>query len=96
MATKTALICGVGGQDGAYLAAHLLGLGYEVVGTSRDAQANRFDGLVQLGVRDRVRVESMSLVGFRSTTQVRSRVRPEEVYKLAGQPSVGLSFAQPV
>jgi GDPmannose 4,6-dehydratase len=96
VATKTALICGVGGQDGAYLAAHLIGLGYEVVGTSRDAQSNRFDGLARLGIRDRVRVESMSLVDFRSTMQVLSRVRPDEVYNLAGQTSVGLSFDQPV
>jgi len=39
---RTALICGVGGQDGAYLAAHLIDLGYTVVGTSRDAQASSF------------------------------------------------------
>ncbi len=96
MAGRTALICGVSGQDGAYLAAHLLGLGYEVVGTSRDAQASRFDGLVRLGVRERVRVASMTLVDFRSTMQVLSRVQPDEIYNLAGQTSVGLSFDQPV
>ena len=54
---KTAVICGIGGQDGPYLAAHLLGLGYRVVGTSRDAHANRFEGLERLGIRDRVSVE---------------------------------------
>jgi GDPmannose 4,6-dehydratase len=96
VAGRTALICGVSGQDGAYLAAHLLGLGYEVVGTSRDAQASRFDGLVRLGVRERVRVASMTLVDFRSTMQVLSRVQPDEIYNLAGQTSVGLSFDQPV
>ena len=56
---KTALICGISGQDGPYLAAHLLNLGYRVVGTSRDAHANRFEGLERLGIRDRVSVESM-------------------------------------
>jgi GDPmannose 4,6-dehydratase len=96
MAGRTALICGVSGQDGAYLAAHLLDRGYEVVGTSRDAQASRFEGLVRLGIRDRVRVASMTLVDFRSTMQVLSRVRPDEIYNLAGQTSVGLSFDQPV
>ena len=93
---KTALICGIGGQDGSYLAAHLLALGYTVVGTSRDAHAGRFDGLVRLGVRDRVAVESMTLVDFRSTLQVLARTQPDEVYNLAGQTSVGLSFNQPV
>ena len=56
---KTALICGIGGKDGPYLAAHMLNLGYRVVGTSRDAHANRFEGLERLGIRDRVSVESM-------------------------------------
>jgi GDPmannose 4,6-dehydratase len=95
-ARKTALICGIGGQDGAYLAAHLLDLGYRVVGTSRDVHANRFDGLERLGLRDRVTVESMSLVDFRSTIQIVSRHEPDEIYNLAGQSSVGLSFELPV
>ena len=96
VSARKALICGMGGQDGSYLAAHLLDLGYTVVGTSRDAQASRFEGLVRLGIRDRVQVESMSLVDFRSTMQVLSRTQPDEVYNLAGQTSVGLSFNQPV
>jgi GDPmannose 4,6-dehydratase len=95
-AGRTALVCGIGGQDGAYLAAHLLALGYEVVGTSRDAQAGRFAGLEALGVRDRVAVVSMSLVDFRSTLQTLKRAQPDEIYNLAGQTSVGLSFDQPV
>lgn len=93
---RTALICGIGGQDGAYLAKHLLDLGYTVVGTSRDAQAGRFTGLERLGVRDRVTLMSMSLVDFRSTFQVLKRSHPDEIYNLAGQSSVGLSFDQPV
>lgn len=93
---KQALICGISGQDGAYLAAHLLDRGYAVVGTSRDAQASRFTGLERLGIRDRVKLDSMSLVDFRSTMQVIARHQPDEVYNLAGQTSVGLSFDQPV
>ncbi|MEI6255873.1 MAG: GDP-mannose 4,6-dehydratase [Planctomycetota bacterium] len=93
---RKALICGIGGQDGSYLAAHLLDLGYTVVGTSRDAQTSRFDGLKQLGIRDRVSLESMALVDFRSTMQVLSKTQPDEIYNLAGQTSVGLSFNQPV
>jgi GDPmannose 4,6-dehydratase len=95
-AGRTAVICGIGGQDGAYLAAHLLALGYSVVGTSRDAQGGRFAGLEALGIRDRVGLVSMSLVDFRSTLQVLARAAPDEVYNLAGQTSVGLSFDQPV
>ena len=44
---KTALVCGVSGQDGAYLARFLLSQGYRVVGTSRDAQMSRFANLLQ-------------------------------------------------
>ncbi len=93
---KTALICGIGGQDGAYLAAHLLDLGYAVFGTSRDARANQFEGLSRLVIRERVGVESMSLVDFRSTMQVLSCTQPDEIYNLAGQTSVVISFEQPV
>jgi len=95
-AGRTAVICGIGGQDGAYLAAHLLGLGYRVVGTSRDAQAGRFEGLSALGIRDRVSLVSMSPVDFRSTLMALKRAEPDEIYNLAGQTSVGLSFDQPV
>ncbi len=95
-AGRTALICGIGGQDGAYLATHLLSQGYDVVGTSRDAQGSRFDGLTSLGIRDRVKVVSMSPVDFRSTLQAVTRSAPDEIYNLAGQSSVGLSFDQPV
>ena len=93
---KTALITGIGGQDGAYLAAHLLSQGYRVVGTSRDAESGRFEGLCILGIRDRVSVVSMSPVDFRSTLQAVAAAQPEEIYNLAGQSSVRMSFDQPV
>ena len=93
---STALICGVSGQDGAYLAALLLEKGYRVFGTSRDAQMSTFSNLERLGVRDKVGLESMSLTDFRSVLQVLTKVQPDEIYNLAGQSSVGLSFQQPV
>jgi GDPmannose 4,6-dehydratase len=93
---KRALICGISGQDGAYLAHMLLSKGYEVVGTSRDAELSRFDNLVRLGIRDRVYLRSMTLSDFRGVLQVLSEVEPAEVYNLAGQSSVSLSFQQPV
>ena len=91
-----ALLCGISGQDGAYLARLLLEKGYEVIGSSRDAQISSFGNLVQLGIRDKVHVESMALNDFRSVLQVVSRVQPDEIYNLAGQSSVALSFEQPV
>jgi len=93
---KTALIFGISGQDGSYLSKLLLTKGYRVVGSSRDAQISRFSNLIRLNIRDRVEVESASLNDFRSVLQVLKKVRPDEVYNLAGQSSVGLSFEQPV
>ncbi|MEQ9548505.1 MAG: GDP-mannose 4,6-dehydratase [Coleofasciculus sp. G3-WIS-01] len=93
---KKALICGVSGQDGAYLAKLLLNEGYSVCGTSRDAQMSSFKNLVRLGIRDQVKLESAALTDFRSVLQVLMKNKPDEVYNLAGQSSVGLSFEQPV
>lgn len=93
---KTALICGAGGQDGAYLAQLLLARGYLVVGTSRDAQSGRHQNLASLGIDGKVHIESMALNDFRSVLQVLAKIRPHEIYNLAGQSSVGLSFDQPV
>lgn len=93
---KTALICGIGGQDGAYLAQLLLSKGYNVCGTSRDAQVSSFRNLVRLGLNDQVKTFSMSLNDFRSVLQVIHKVEPDEIYNLAGQTSVGLSFELPV
>ncbi|HEY2901615.1 MAG TPA: GDP-mannose 4,6-dehydratase [Polyangia bacterium] len=90
-----ALICGASGQDGAYLSKLLLERGYRVVGTSRDAAINPFTNLVKLGIRDRVQVTSSSLTDFRSLIRVLLEVQPNEIYNLAGQTSVGLSFEQP-
>jgi GDPmannose 4,6-dehydratase len=93
---KTALICGISGQDGAYLAQLLLNQSYTVCGTSRDAQMSSFRNLDRLGIRDRVKLVSMAPSDFRSVIQVLNQLQPDEVYHLAGQSSVGLSFEQPV
>ncbi len=94
--SKTALILGVSGQDGAYLAKLLLGKGYRVAGSSRDAQMSSFANLARLGIRDQVQTESVSSTDFRSVLQVLKKVEPDEIYNLAGQSSVGLSFSQPM
>ncbi|HEY6010141.1 MAG TPA: GDP-mannose 4,6-dehydratase, partial [Nitrospirota bacterium] len=92
---KKALICGISGQDGVYLAQLLVGKGYAVFGTSR-MQNLRFDNLTRLGLRDRVQIESMDLRDLRSVSEVLLKILPDEVYHLAGQSSVGLSFESPV
>lgn len=93
---QTALISGVSGQDGAYLAKLLLVKGYKVYGTARDAQIATFYNLERLGIRQDVTLLSMALNDFRSVLQTLAKVQPDEVYNLAGQSSVGLSFEQPV
>ncbi len=93
---KKAFICGISGQDGAYLAQLLVRRGYQVTGSSRDAQISPFANLHRLNLRQEVEVESVALTDFRSVLQALIKVAPDEVYNLAGQSSVGLSFQQPV
>jgi len=95
MSQKVALICGVSGQDGSYLAALLLSKGYSVFGTSRDVQGSGFSNLHQLGIRERVQYISMVPEDFRSVLVALRKCKPDEIYYLAGQSSVGLSFEQP-
>ncbi len=95
MNTKTALICGISGQDGSYLTKFLLDKGYSVWGTSRDAQGSSFTNLTKLGVKDKVTLLSMVPEDFRSVLVALRKSKPDEVYYLAGQSSVGLSFEQP-
>jgi GDPmannose 4,6-dehydratase len=93
---KRALIFGISGQDGAYLARLLLSKGYDVHGTSRGADLQSFARLDALGVRERITAHSVSLRDFRELLQIVTALRPDEIYNLAGQSSVGLSFSQPI
>jgi GDPmannose 4,6-dehydratase len=93
---KKALILGVSGQDGAYIAKLLLEKGYEVFGGSRDAQVSTFNNLNILKIEKDVNLLSVNVNDFRSTLQSINKVKPDEIYNLAGQSSVGLSFEQPV
>jgi len=90
-----ALICGVSGQDGAYLSRLLLEKGYEVTGTSRDATATAFTNLVRLGIREHVKTISMATSDLGSVLKSIKDTSPDEIYYFAGQSSVGLSFEQP-
>jgi len=93
---RVALIVGATGQVGAYLARLLLDKGYAVHGTSRDAALARLEGLTALDIAGQVRLHSLSPHDFQSVTQVIEATAPDEIYNLAGQSSVALSFSQPV
>lgn len=93
--TKNALICGISGQDGAYLAKFLINRGYQVWGTSRDKDASKFDKLISLGILDNINLLSMAPDEFQSVVSAIQRSMPDEIYYLAGQSSVGLSFELP-
>lgn len=93
-----ALITGVTGQDGSYLAKFLLGHGYEVVGvTRRSASGDVVLGRLQtLGILDRVRLVEGNMIDLASLIQIVTEVRPDEVYNLAAQSFVATSWRQPV
>ena len=91
-----ALICGISGQDGAYLAQALLREGYEVWGSSRDAELNSFSNLRRLEIYSLVHLVSLNTADIGSILGLLKRLRPDFVFSLSGQSSVGLSFEQPV
>ena len=95
MSRKTALICGVCGQDGAYLAHNLLQKGYRVVGTTRVLPAAPPANLVRLGIADRVALHATTLHSQDATRELLATVTPDEIYHLSGQSSVGASFERP-
>jgi GDPmannose 4,6-dehydratase len=92
---KRALICGVSGQDGSYLAKFLLEKGYHVFGASRDAQASLFTNLIKLGIKDQINLISINITDFANTLECITKIKPDEIYNLSGQSSVRLSFDQP-
>ena len=94
--SKIALIFGISGQDGAFLSDLLIKKGYQVHGTSRDAEINNFLSLTKLGIKESIKFHSVSITDFRSVLQVIEKVSPNEIYNLSGQSSVGLSFEQPL
>ena len=94
---KKAIITGVGGQDGAYLARYLIDLGYEVYGGYRRAVSPNFWRLNELGLLNE---PNFHLVEFELTDpfnilSVVNKIRPEEIYNLAAQSFVGVSFKEP-
>lgn len=90
-----ALVIGISGQDGALIAKFLIGKGYEVWGTSRDAEAANFKNLFALEIFNKVKLVSMVPRELNSFISVLSDCKPDEIYFLAAQSSVALSFEQP-
>lgn len=93
---RKALITGVTGQDGSYLAQLLLDKGYEVFGTYRRASAPNGWRLNELNIYDRVRLICMELSDSASIQKVIEETEPDEVYNLAAQSFVPASFDQPL
>src|SRR3954463_6541677 len=94
MAKKTALITGITGQDGSYLAELLLDRGYRVCGMVRRASAENYQRIEHL--RGQVELYHGDLLDQSSLVEVLTRARPDEVYNLAAQSFVAASWSQPV
>ncbi|MBN2474249.1 MAG: GDP-mannose 4,6-dehydratase [Pirellulales bacterium] len=92
--TRKALITGITGQDGAFLAEFLLGKGYEVHGMVRRASTESFERIASL--RDRLILHQADLLDQLSIITLISQVRPHEVYNLAAQSFVPTSWLQPL
>jgi len=92
---KTALICGVGGQDGSYLAKLLLEKGYRVVGTSRNPGVALAGNLTKLGIAKHLECIAMESADENSVQAAVNNTNPDEIYYLAGESSVAKSFAEP-
>lgn len=93
---KTALITGITGQDGAYLAQFLLKKGYKVYGTYRRLSTPNFWRLHALNIINKVNLVSFDLLDQSSMINVLKQTNPDEVYNLAAQSFVGASFEQPI
>jgi GDPmannose 4,6-dehydratase len=90
----TALITGITGQDGSYLAEHLLGKGYRVFGVVRRTSHHSYERIEHL--LDRIEIVAADLLDQHSLTVVLQETRPDEVYNLAAQSYVPTSWTQPV
>jgi len=93
---KTALITGITGQDGAYLAQLLLSKGYKVYGTFRRISQPNFGRLNYLGITNKIVMVPFDLLDQSSIIEALKLAKPDEIYNLAAQSYVGASFEQPI
>lgn len=94
--TKTAFITGISGQDGAYLSKLLLEKGYKIVGITRNNHADSLEKLKFLKIDEYIIMEECDLLDISSIATLIKKYNPDEIYNLAAQSSVGLSFKQPI
>ena len=93
---KKSLITGITGQDGAYLSKFLIESGYAVFGLTRDTATPNLNNLEYLGIKDKVSVLKANLSDLSNLIRIIEKLEPDEIYNLAAQSSVGLSFDQPI
>lgn len=93
--TKTALVTGCTGQDGAYLTDLLIGKGYSVLGTVRRSASFNPWRLAELGILDKTELVRMDLTDPSNIRDVLNKYKPDEIYALAAQSDVGISFIEP-
>lgn len=94
--SKKALITGITGQDGAYLAKLLLEKGYEVYGAVRRTSDLHLNRLKYLGVADSIKFISLELLEFTNIYRALEKIQPDEIYNLGAQSFVALSFEEPI
>ena len=92
---KTSLIFGISGQDGSYLANFLLSKDYKVYGSSRDEENSNFNNLEKLGIKNKIQFVTSAVEDFSNVSNIIKESLPDEIYYLAGQSSVALSFKKP-
>lgn len=93
--SKTALITGITGQDGSYLAKFLLDKDYSIVGTTRDDSFQNLKNLKYLQIDNKVVIKKCHLLNKADIINILEEFRPDEIYNLASQSSVSLSFIEP-
>lgn len=93
---KTAIITGITGQDGAYLSRFLLEKNYKIIGITRNLHSTNFLGLKYLQVNNDIELVEANLLDFSNIIRLLEKYQPDEIYNLAAQSSVGLSFEQPI
>jgi GDPmannose 4,6-dehydratase len=93
---KTAVLTGITGQDGAYLSELLLTKGYKVVGITRSYNNSNLSKLKYLKIDKDVHLEECDLTDIPSIISILKKHKPSDIYNLAAQSSVGLSFEQPI
>ena len=94
--SKTVLITGISGQDGTYLSQLLLDSGYKVIGLVRSHSDSDLKGLHYLGIANKIKIEECDLSDFSQVIKIIEQYKPDEIYNLAAQSSVSLSFKQPI